>query len=345
MDYATVLTSCKCVVSFCVRKEQLFKRKAQMILIVQLSIVQNGSMTWPQLRHFSSEVERLGFAGIYCDDHFPALNDAILKLGYLASHTQTLQLGTLVSPLSVRDPMMLARQGMAIDDLSGGRFTLGIGAGWMESEHVAFGYELGDVETRMARMTEGTAVIAKLIRSDEPINFEGRFYHLRDAQIEPRPQRHTLLMIGGNGLKRTLPLVAQFADVWNSQNATLEAYRECSAQLDVLLQQAGRRPGEVRRTIFKFIVCGRDNAEIHRYLDAVRRAFPGWFGPMSDDEILEVLRGRFKASVGTPEDIIAHLRAFADAGVEETMIAHFTPDTTECLELLASEVLPHVAGA
>ena len=312
--------------------------------IMQLSISQNASITWPQLQRLAALAAQMGFAGIYCDDHYPALNDAIVKLTWLAGHTQGIRLGTLVSPLSMRDPKMLARQAMSINELSGGRFTLGIGAGWAEDEHATFGYELGDVDTRMSRLAEGAEVITKLIRSAEPASFEGRFYRLHNAQIEPRPQWRTPLMIGGHGPKRTLPLVAKYADVWNCQNATLETFRESNARMDELLQQAGRRPGDVRRTLFTFIVIGRNNAEIERYLDAVRRSFPGWFGPMTNDQILDVLRSVFKAHVGTPESVVEHLRGFADAGVEEVMIAFFTPDATECLELIAEQVLPHVAG-
>ena len=98
----------------------------------------------------------------------------------------------------------------------------------------------------MSRLAEGVEVITKLIRSAEPVNFEGRFYHLRNAQFEPRARRRTPVMIGGTGPKRTLPLVAHFADVWNCQIATLDTYRECSAQLDALLQQAGRQPSDMR---------------------------------------------------------------------------------------------------
>lgn len=315
-----------------------------MIPAMKLSITQNGGMTWLQLEHFAAMVERLGFAGIYCDDHYPTLNDALMKLAWLASHTRDLRLGTLVSPLSVRDPRMLARQAMAIDDLSGGRFTLGIGAGWVQGEHDTFGYELGDVKMRMARLAEGAEVITKLIRSTEPASFEGRFYRLHDAQIQPRPQRPTPVMIGGNGPKRTLPIVAKFADIWNCQVSTLESYREGSALLDELLRQAGRQPSDVKRTLFQFIVCGRDDAQIRRYLEAVRRFAPDWFGSMTDDQILDVLRDTFKAHVGSPASLVEQLHRFEDAGIEEVMIAYFTPDMTEPLELLAADVLPHFAG-
>src|SRR5512141_3194755 len=168
-------------------------------------------LTWPRWKSLTGEVQRLGFAGIFRSDHITGLFppdpdslEAIVSLTYLASHSQAVHFGTLVSPLSVRDPVMLARQAAAIDDLSGGRMILGLGAGWMEREHTVFGYQLGDVAMRMARLEEGVRVIAELIRSETPVTFEGKFYQLREALLLPRPQRPTPILIGGNGPKRTL---------------------------------------------------------------------------------------------------------------------------------------------
>src|SRR5438105_3246991 len=189
--------------------------------MMKLAIMIEGSLglTWTRWKRLVSEVDRLGFAGLFRSDHFTMTDppdidalELIVSLTYLAAQNQPLHFGPLVAPFSFRDPIMLARQAMALDDLSGGRMILGVGAGWLEREHTMFGYPLGDKVTRMARFEEGLAVISSLIRSDAPVNYDGRFYHLHEAHILPRPQRATPILVGGNGPTRTLPLTAQYAD-------------------------------------------------------------------------------------------------------------------------------------
>ena len=145
---------------------------------MQLSITIEGhfGLTWTRWQQLTAAIERMGFAGIFRSDHLTQTSlpnmdalEALVSLTYLAGNSRSVHFGTLVAPLSFRDPILLARQAMAIDDLSGGRMILGIGAGWMEREHTLFGYPLGDITTRLDRLEEGVAVIAALIRSPEPV--------------------------------------------------------------------------------------------------------------------------------------------------------------------------------
>ena len=194
--------------------------------MVELSISVEGlfGLTWPDWKRLVHTVEDGGFTGLYLSDHFlmmappdqPSL-ELIVALTYLADHTDRVRFGPMVSPLSVRDPVMLARQAAALDDLSGGRMVLGVGTGWMEREHQMFGYELGDMPTRFARLEEGLEVMSRLLRSEAPVSFDGRYFRLREAVL-PGPGRPggPPIMIGGSGPRRTLPLVARFADVWNA---------------------------------------------------------------------------------------------------------------------------------
>ena len=178
---------------------------------MELAITIEGllGLTWPRWQRLITVIEQLGFDGIFCSDHFtppdpPVLDslEVMVALTYLATHSRRMHFGTLVAPLSFRDPVMLARQAMALDALSGGRMILGVGAGWMEREHTMFGYELGSVSTRLNRLAEGLEVVTQLIRREEPVTFGGHFYQLREAQLLPRPPRATTIMIGGNGPKR-----------------------------------------------------------------------------------------------------------------------------------------------
>jgi alkanesulfonate monooxygenase SsuD/methylene tetrahydromethanopterin reductase-like flavin-dependent oxidoreductase (luciferase family) len=236
---------------------------------------------------------------------------------------------------------MLARQALALDDLSGGRMILGLGAGWMEREHEMFGYDLGDVPTRVARLGEGLDVITRLLRSDAPVSYRGRFYSLQNAVLLPRPQRQggPPLMVGGAGPKRTLPLVARYADIWNGQHLTPAEFPERSALLDDLIRAAGRRPEDVRRTMTFIAICGRDEAEFERRLSWVRRAVPVW-GAASLDEFITVLKQEFRAFVGTPDELVKYIQDFEAAGADEIMLQWTGLDDIEGITVLAEQVLP-----
>jgi F420-dependent oxidoreductase-like protein len=242
---------------------------------------QNG-LTWARWIALANEVEELGFAGLFRSDHFtnahePDLDslEMVVALTWLAANTRRMHFGPLVAPLSFRDPRLLARQAAALDDLSGGRMILGLGAGWQEREHTTFGYDLGDIPTRMARFAEGLELVTRLLRDDEPVTFDGAHYRTRGAQLLPRPERRggPPLLIGGNGAKRTLPLAARYADIWNAVYLPAEDFRERSAQLDDLLRAAGRRPEDVRRTIMlPLFFDPRDADEVRRQIAAYSAA-------------------------------------------------------------------------
>ena len=167
------------------------------VKLVELSIMfeaQDG-VNWPIWKRLVEDAEALGFAGIFRSDHYtnarPPEKDSlemVVSLAYLADHTSRVHFGPLVSPISFREPTMLARQAAAIDDLSGGRMLLGLGAGWQEREHTMFGHNLAEIKERMDRFEEGVTVISLLLKSNEPVSFRGRYFHLRDAILLPRPR-------------------------------------------------------------------------------------------------------------------------------------------------------------
>jgi F420-dependent oxidoreductase-like protein len=184
---------------------------------------QNG-LNWPRWQKMVRAVEGIGLCGLYRSDHYTNANppdkDSLelwVSLTWLAANTERIEFGPLVSPVSFRDPTMTARMASAVDDLSNGRLTLGVGAGWQEREHTNFGWQLLEIPERFDRFEEGLEVISQLLQSDEPVDFEGDYYELNEAILLPRPQRPggPPLLIGGNGMKRTLPLAARYAQEWN----------------------------------------------------------------------------------------------------------------------------------
>lgn len=317
--------------------------------MVAISIMiegQNG-LTWPRWKRIVKEVEGLGFAGLFRSDHFTNANppdkdslEMIVSLTYLADHSQRLHFGPLVAPVSFRDPRMLARQAAALDDLSGGRMILGVGAGWQEREHRLFGYNLGDLRARMARLEEGLEVITRLLRSDEPVTYEGRFFQLRGATLLPRPQRPggPDIQVGGNGPKRTLPLVARYANHWNGTFISVDAFRERSAILDQLLLVAGRDPADVRRSVMLSLYFGRDMAELDRRL-SWRHDEPKYAGkPLN--AVIEDLKASGGIIVGTPGEVIEQIKAYDNAGADELMLQWWDLDDIDGLRAFARSVLP-----
>ena len=291
--------------------------------------------------------EASGFSGLYRSDHFtmpdPPDEDSLecmVSLAYLADHSSRVRFGPLVAPLSFRDPVMLARQAAALDDLSDGRMVLGVGTGWIEREHALFGYELEDLQTRFARLEEGLEVITRLLRSDEPVSYEGQFYTLRVATLLPRPVREggPRILIGGSGSKRTPELAARFADVWNGIFMGPDTFGERSAALDVLLSKHGRRPRDVKRTLASLSFFGHTEEALERQVQLARELDED-LASLPLEEILEILRTEWGAIAGSPEIAIEQIRAYEQAGVEELMLEWFPADDVEGAEAFATTVL------
>lgn len=317
--------------------------------MVELSIAAEGvfGLTWPAWKRLVQAAEDLGFAGLYLADHFvpptppdyPSL-DLIVALTYLADHTRRLRFGPLVAPLSHRHPVHLARQAAALDDLSGGRMVLGVGAGWMGREHEMFGFDLGDIPTRMVRLEEGLGVLTDLLRAEAPVSFSGRFFQLRDAGLPgPRRPGGPPILVGASGPLRGLPLVARYADIWNTQGLTPQEVRNRSAKLDGLLAAAGRRPENVRRSFNAPIVCWRTPAEMDDRLRGFRR-FEA-FADLAPELLLSTLREWFPAPFfGAPDEIVDQIHAYEQVGVSEVTLQWFDTEDIEGLEVLAKHVLP-----
>lgn len=294
---------------------------------------QNG-LNWPRFQRIAHAVEELGFAGLYRSDHFtntePPDIDSLelwVSLTWLAGHTSRIEFGPLVTPVSFRNPVFTARMAKDVDDLSGGRLRLGVGAGWQAREHANFGFDLLDVPERFARFEEGLEVITRLLHCDEPVTFQGDYYRLREAILMPRPQRPggPPIVIGGNGERRTLPLVARYADEWNGVFLTPERYAERSRRLDELLAAQGRPATAVRRTLMTGLLFGRDEDELQRKLQQTGRS-------------AEELRGRGMV-VGAGAAVADQLGALAGAGVERVMLQWMELDDIDGLEALAKAVL------
>ncbi len=306
------------------------------MLEVAIMIEGQNGLNWARWQRLAQAVEDLGFAGLYRSDHYTNANapdlDSLelwVSLTWLASHTHRLAFGPLVTPVSFRHPTMTARMASAVDDLSGGRLTLGLGAGWQEREHSHFGRDLLDVPRRFKRFEEGLRVITRLLASDQPVDFEGEFFRLKEAIVLPRPQRPggPPILVGGNGLRRTLPLVARYASEWNAVFIPAHKFVQLNKRLDDLLSAQARAPASVRRSLMTGCYFGRDEAAVQRKLEGRDRA---------------VLRER-GVVVGAAPEVVEQLRQLAAAGVQRVMLQWLDLDDLDGLEALAEAVLPQLS--
>jgi alkanesulfonate monooxygenase SsuD/methylene tetrahydromethanopterin reductase-like flavin-dependent oxidoreductase (luciferase family) len=215
----------------------------------------------------------------------------------------------------------------AVDDLSSGRLTLGLGAGWQEREHNLWGFDLLELKARFDRFEEGLEVITRLLNSYKPVTFEGQFYQLRGAMLLPRPVRPggPRLLIGGNGEKRTLPLAAKYADEWNAVFVRPSELTRLNAHLDEVLTSLGRDPGSVKRSLMTGLRYGRTRKELEAKLSARHQTSTG-------------LRKR-GILVGVGQEIKKQLAEVEKTGIQRVMLQWLELDDLKGLETLAKVVL------
>ena len=304
------------------------------MLKVAIMIEGQNGLTWPRWQNIVRLVEELGFSGLYRSDHFTNANppdqeslELWVSLTWLAANTSRIEFGPLVTPFSFHHPAMTARIAAAVDDLSGGRLTLGLGAGWQEREHHLFCFNLLDKKARFARFEEGMECVSRLLRSNDPVTFEGHYFQIHEAQILPHPLRLSgpSLLVGGNGFNRTLSLAARYADEWNANFLLPEQFEKANHHLDSLLSAQGRAPGSMRRSMMTGCVFAKDEQGLNKKLEARGRT-------------QEDLRKR-GIIVAAGNEIKEQLQSLAEAGVQRVMLQWLELDDLDGLKDLAGIVL------
>ena len=305
--------------------------------MTQIGLMIEGQygLTCTRWQRLLKAAEDYGFQCVFRSDHYtigpPDLEslETFVSLTYAASTTSRIEFGSLVAPTTFRQPALTTRMAAAIDDLSGGRMVLGLGAGWHEREHKQFGIPFYDKTIRFEMFEDALEITTKLLKSDVPVSYSGKHFSLDEAILLARPQRAggPRLLIGGNGPKKTLPMVAQYADEWNAVGIAASAVKERNAILDNLLTTKGRKPEDVKRSFMSRIIYGKTDAEVQAKL--VKE--PG-------NEQSEADPNRF---VGTGPAIVDQIGKFVDAGVERFMLQWNEFDDIDGIESLAKEVLPH----
>jgi F420-dependent oxidoreductase-like protein len=299
-------------------------------------------LNWDRWKRLLKLTEDGGFQCVFRSDHYtnagPPDKDSLelwVALTYAASYTNRIEFGPLVTPVTFRHPTITTRMAAAVDDLSGGRLVLGLGAGWQEREHTKFGVPFYDFPTRFDMFQEALELTKMLLECDEPVSYSGEHFSLEEALLLPRPARKggPPILIGGNGPKRTLPLVAQYAAEWNAVYLPLERYKERTAQLNQILEQNGRKPEEVKRSLMTGTVFARDDAGLKTALDERNRR-------TGQDNTVDDLTAQ-GLIVGTPSMWVDQIGKYVEAGVERFMLQWLDLDDLEGLEIVASKVLPN----
>ena len=282
---------------------------------------------WDDWVALARSCERLGFEALFRSDHYLSVDgedgfgalDAWGTICALAAVTSELRLGTLVSPATFRHPSNLAKLAVTADHVSGGRVELGLGTGWHDAEHRAFGFP----GPSMDRMAEQLAVIEGIF-GPGPFSFRGEHYELEALDALPKPVQQPLpLILGGAAKPRGAALAARYAAEYNVVHATPEEAGAARARLRAACEEAGRDPDTLAFSLMHALVLGADEAAV-----ADRAARLG-----GADGYLR----------GTPEQVVARLREYEAAGVERVFLQHLLFRDEEVLELLAAEVVPAFA--
>lgn len=291
--------------------------------------------TYDDLLTVARAAERLGFDAFFRSDHYqritegdpgPGSTDAWITLAGLARETSTIRLGTLVTPATFRYPGPLAISVAQVDQMSGGRVELGLGTGWYDREHAAYGIPFPPTAERFGRFEEQLEIIKGLWTAEKTFSYDGAHYRLVDSPALPKPVQRPCppIIIGGFGAKRTPRLAATFADEYNLPFRTLEETGIGFDRVRRAAEQTGRR---VLLSAAQTVCVGRDRAELERRAAAIGTP-------------LESLREIGLA--GTPEEVVEKIGRFAELGAERVYLQVMDLKDLDHLELIAAEVLPRV---
>ena len=299
-------------------------------------------VTWTQWQALALACEQHSIPVLFRSDHYldrvhPERGslDAWGTLNALAAVTSTLRLGTMVSPATFRHPSTLAKLVTTADQISGGRIELGLGAGWNEREHAAYGFPFPDTRTRMDMLEEQLQVILRTW-SEGPFSFAGEHYQLHDLDAEPKPvQRpHPPLIMGGNAGPRSCALAARFADEYNTIYPSVSDVAERRQRVVAACERAGREA--IPFSIMTAVIAGNDEKDLR---DRIARVAPvRWADP--DAMMAERPPGWI---IGVVEEVAEQLLALREAGVSRVMCQHLAPDDLDFVALLGGQLARLVA--
>lgn len=316
---------------------------------VCLMIEGQEGVTWDQWVALAHACEVHGYEGLFRSDHYLSFwqpqergaLDAWATIAALGAITERIRLGSMVSPVTFRHPAELAKSVVTADHVSGGRVELGMGAGWFEREHQAFGFPFPSVRERMDILTEQVEIVHRLWGGDgEEVDFDGEHYRLEACLALPRPRQdpHPPLIIGGGAGPRSAALAARWADEYDLVYVDPAGAEERIGRVSEACEAIGRDPATVRRSLLTKTIVGSDEAEVRRRAAELM----AWEGEEGDlDAYLDDLRAHHVA--GTPEQVLERLGEFAAAGIQRVLVHQLVHTDLESIGLIGREVIPEAA--
>lgn len=314
-----------------------------------LMIEGQEGVTWEQWLALAQAAERLGFDALFRSDHYfsargvggQGSTDAWALLAALAARTERIRLGTLVSPVTFRLPSVLAKSVATVDEISGGRVEIGMGAGWWTEEHTQFGFPFPPTRERFEMLEEQLEIVHRLLTEDR-VSFEGRHYALVDAEFLPKPVQRPRppIVLGGKTVGPWMQrLIGAWADEFNTVGGTPEEVRERFGRARDGVESAGRAPDSLVTSLMTWFFVAPTEDEYLAKLERARSQDPT-AGPF------DAYRADIEADciVGTPERAAERLSEYAAAGVQRIMLNHGLYDDLDMLELLATQTFPKVEG-
>jgi len=297
--------------------------------------------SYDQMLALARTAETEGFGAFFRSDHYlkmgdvsglPGPSDAWITLAGLARDTTSIRLGTMVTSATFRLPGPLAISVAEVDAMSSGRVELGLGAGWFEAEHSAYGIPFPPLGERFEKLEEQLSIITGLweTKSGDVFRFSGQHYSLADSPALPKPVQRPRppIIIGGHGAKRTPRLAARFADEYNVPFAPYEVSRTQFERVDAACDAVGRDPGSVVRSVALVVCCGANDEDVARRAAAIGR---------------EVAELQENGLAGRPEEVAAKIKTYEALGVTRVYLQVLDIDDLDHVRLIARDVLPAVS--
>ena len=315
-----------------------------------LMIEGQEGVTWQQWVALARACEELGYEGLFRSDHYLSFYrptevgalDAWGTITALGAVTERIRLGSMVSPVTFRHPAMLAKAVVTADEVSGGRVELGLGAGWFEREHTAFGFPFPPLGERMDILAEQVEIVHRLWGADgDEVSFEGAHYRLEACPALPRAIQspHPWLIVGGGAGPRSAAIAARWADEYDVVYVDPAGAKERIDRVSAACEAIGRDPSSVRRSLLSKTIVGTDEREVRRRAAELM----AWEGEEGDvDAYLEDLRAKHIA--GTVEQVLDRLAEYASAGIQRVLVHQLVHEDLGSVELIGREIVPAAAA-
>jgi F420-dependent oxidoreductase-like protein len=310
-----------------------------------LMIEAQQGLSYEEQLAIARRAEAAGFEAMFRSDHYESFpggseeptTDAWAVVAGLARETSRIGLGVLVSPVTFRTPGNLAKVVVTVDEMSGGRIEVGVGAGWHEGEHKRHGFPFPEIAERAERLEETLEILHGLWEGPDGWSFLGTHYAVEDARFRPKPGSiagrdggRPRIIVGGQGSPRSFRIAARHADEFNLSSSSPQVAAQKYVALDATLRAAGRDPATLTHSAMVGVLIGRDRDEVQRREADLLRAFGEAEG---GEDWFEPRRARWVH--GTPDDARATVARFAEVGVERIMLQDFLPRDLEMIDLAA----------